>query len=1281
MVKRKQIGVAYPKKGLPNLLSHQIDHFHSFMNLYSTPEEKKESGFYKVFQSYFPIEDPRTGRRIEFVDYHIGVPIFSYYECLEREMSYLVPIKGRFRLISEGDKEEQEEDVYLGQFPYMTENGTFIVNGKQQAVISQTVRSYGVFFSKKRHPKGIYIFTGKIIPERGLWLELVIASDGVLYFYIDRKKKIPFTIFLRSIGLGSDKELLPFFDFSEEVIVNKKSLQKNKGRILATPILSVMVDEFVDEVTGEVISDSSYKVVLDRGNVIDDSNIDTILQSGDKTILLNKNKVLSPSQQCIYKTLLKDLNNSKEDAATFVYEQLRGSKAPDYNTAFTFIENFFFSQKKCDLGKIGRTYLNKKLGLDISVDIHNLTIQDIYALTKKMLSFLDGEPCSDDIDSLINRRVRTVSEQLYEVYESGVVRLAKQVKEELINSENFSIIRSVSSQHIVTAVKTFHNTSPCAQYLEEVNKVSHLAHTRRITAISNMLSRDRAGINVRDIHYTQHSRICLSETPEGAHVGIVTALALFAVVDENGCIKAPYRRVNKGYIDLDSLVYLSAEDEENFVVGLGDVEYDKKTGKILVEKMDATKSATFISVSPEKIDFIDLIPSQYLGLSANLIPSIERNEATRTLIASNMQRQALPLIRPEVPIVGTGIEEKICKDFKGLPIAKRDGKVIYVDSKKIIILYNSQDGEENKETFKLLKLFPTNQNTCIHYKPIVRKGDTVKEGDVLCEGFGTKGGELALGTNLKVAVMIDPSTYEDCFSFSNDIIRKEKLTVLRTKKFVSDARLTKLGSEKFTSDITNEKNENVAHLDENGLPMVGTSMYGNKIVIGKVTPVESKEQSPAMNLLDAIFNKSLASEKNVSVRYPNFSTPGIVVHSKMLKRIKMSPDYRKKITPQINTLKKKIISSMQKLHQNLEEKIIQLVKGEKSRSVFDFSGRKLLKENDTVSNEFLKKHLFYKEKDKILPSKDVRLLSSFSSYHWLQNEKKNKKLEKYLLNYDSRYKKIVCDYKRQLFLWEVGTDLAPGIEEKAKVIVVQKRDPMPGDKFATNHGNKGVKGVSREATDMPFTEDGESIDLIISAAGCIARMNLGQNLEMMLARLGKQKGERYALPAFVRHSIKEIQKQLKEVGDDPSCCQKLYDGTSGEPLDNAVFVGNIYCIRLNHDAADKIHARSTGPYSIIYQQPLRGRERIGGQRVGELVVPGILAHGCASISREMMTIKSDDIQGRNKAYGSIIRGEPIPNPSTPEAFKVAMMLIRALSLDPRFLDLKTLKDYNKHKYE
>ena len=1247
----------------PDFLDIQIKSFKDFFQLETKSDERGEEGLYNTFQDNFPITDARNQFVLEFLDYFVDPPRYSIQECIERGLTYSVPLKARLKLYCTDPEHEDFEtivqDVYLGTIPYMTPSGTFCINGAERVVVSQLHRSPGVFFGQSFHANGTKLYSARVIPFKGSWIEFATDINSVMYAYIDRKKKLPVTTLFRAIGYERDKDILEIFDLAEEIKVSKANLKKYYGRKLAARVLNTWHEDFVDEDTGEVVSIERNEIVLDRDTEIDKDNVEEIIEAGVKTVLIHKEITQQGEYAIIHNTLQKDPTNSEKEAVEHIYRQLRNAEPPDEETARGIIDKLFFSDQRYNLGDVGRYRMNKKLGLDIGMDKQVLTTEDIITIIKYLIELINSKAEIDDIDHLSNRRVRTVGEQLSSQFGVGLARMARTIRERMNVRDNevFTPIDLINAKTLSSVINSFFGTNQLSQFMDQTNPLAEITHKRRLSALGpGGLSRERAGFEVRDVHYTHYGRLCPIETPEGPNIGLISSLGVFAKINNMGFIETPYRRVEGGVVDLKSdPIYLSAEEEENKLIAQSNINVDK-SGKILDDKVIARQEGDFPLTEPSNVHYTDVAPNQIASISASLIPFLEHDDANRALMGSNMMRQAVPLLLPQSPIVGTGLEKQVASDSRVLINAEADGVVEYVDANEITIKYNRNKAEvltsfdSDTVTYKLTKFKKTNQGTCVNLKSIVSKGDKVSKGQVLCEGYATNNGELALGRNIQVAFMPWKGyNFEDAIVISEKVVRDDVFTSIHIDEYSIEVRDTKLGNEELTNDIPNVSEEATKDLDENGMIRIGAEINAGDILIGKITPKGESDPTPEEKLLRAIFGDKAGDVKDASLKAPP-SLNGVVIDKKLFAR--SVKDKRKRIQDKedLKLLEDSYDLKFSELKNVLVEKLYSVLNGKTSQGVF----------NDLGEEVFPKGKKFTQ---KMLNSADD--FAHLVSTKWVTDKSINEIVSQIIHNYKIKENDLQGSLRREKFTISVGDELPSGILKLAKVYIAKKRKLKVGDKMAGRHGNKGIVAKIVREEDMPFLEDGKPVDIVLNPLGVPSRMNIGQIYETVLGWAGLKLDKKYATPIFDGASIDEINKITDEAGLPKFGHTYLYDGGTGEKFDQAATVGVIYMLKLGHMVDDKMHSRSIGPYSLITQQPLGGKAQFGGQRFGEMEVWALEAYGASSTLREILTVKSDDVVGRAKTYEAIVKGESMPTPGLPESFNVLMHELKGLGLDIR----------------
>ena len=1249
----------------PDFLDIQVKSFQDFFQMETKSDARSGEGLYSTFKENFPITDTRNQFVLEFLDYFIDPPRYSVEECIERGLTYSVPLKARLKLFCTDPEHEDFEtivqDVYLGTIPYMTSSGTFIINGAERVVVSQLHRSPGVFFGQSYHANGTKLYSARIIPFKGSWIEFTTDINNVMYAYIDRKKKLPVTTLFRAIGFEHDKDILEIFDLAEEVKVSKTGLKKYLGRRLAARVLNTWHEDFVDEDTGEVVSIERNEIVIDRDTILEKEHIDQIIESNTKTILLHKEDERSVDYSIIHNTLQKDPTNSEKEAVEHIYRQLRNAEPPDEETARDIIDKLFFSDQRYNLGDVGRYRMNKKLELDIPMEKQVLTKEDIITIVKYLIELINSKAEVDDIDHLSNRRVRTVGEQLAAQFGVGLARMARTIRERMNVRDNevFTPLDLINAKTLSSVINSFFGTSQLSQFMDQTNPLAEITHKRRLSALGpGGLSRERAGFEVRDVHYTHYGRLCPIETPEGPNIGLISSFAVYAKVNNMGFIETPYRKVENGKIKLDELIYMSAEEEEGLKIPQANIQVDDQ-GNILDERLVVKEDGDFPVISREEVDYIDVAPNQIASISASLIPFLEHDDANRALMGSNMMRQAVPLLRPEAPIVGTGLEKRVVTDSRVLINAEREGTVTYVDADKIVIEYDRTEDEilvsfdSELTTYNLIKFRRTNQGTCINLKPIVRKGDRVHKGQVLCQGYATEQGELALGRNMKVAFMPWKGyNFEDAIVISERVIREDIFTSIHIDEYTLDVRDTKLGVEELTNDIPNVSEDATKDLDENGIVRIGANIKPGDILIGKVTPKGESDPTPEEKLLRAIFGDKAGDVKDASLK-ASPSLEGVVIGKKLFSRAVKTKQKRAKEKDEMAALDAAFNAKAEALKDVLLEKLFSLVNGKTSQGVFNDLGEEMIPKGRKHTQRGLKEIEDY-----------THLLSG----GWTTDEHTNELINDLIHNYKIKLNDLQGMLRRDKFTLTVGDELPAGIMKLAKIYIAKKRKLKVGDKMAGRHGNKGIVARIVRDEDMPFLEDGTPVDIVLNPLGVPSRMNIGQIYETVLGWAGQKLGKKFATPIFDGASLEQITEYTNEAGVPAFGHTYLYDGGTGERFDQKATVGVIYMIKLGHMIDDKMHARSIGPYSLITQQPLGGKAQFGGQRFGEMEVWALEAYGASSTLREILTVKSDDVIGRARTYEAIVHGDTMPEPGLPESFNVLMHELKGLGLDIRLED-------------
>jgi DNA-directed RNA polymerase subunit beta len=1265
----------------PDFLDIQVKSFEDFFQLETPAEKRTQDGLFKVFSENFPISDSRENFVLEFIDYLVDPPKYSVEECIDRGLTYSVPLKAKLRL-SCNDKDNEdfetiEQEVFLGNIPYMTIKGSFVVNGAERVIVSQLHRSPGVFFAQSKHTNGTALYSARIIPFKGSWIEFATDVNSVMYAYIDRKKKFPVTTLLRAIGYGTDKDILDLFGLSEEIKANKAQLKKGVGRKLAARVLRTWIEDFVDEDTGEVVSIDRNEVLLERDSILAEEDVELIMDSGVDSIILHREDINIADYTIIYNTLSKDNSNSEKEAVEQIYRQLRNTEAPDEQTARDIIQSLFFSDKRYDLGEVGRYRINKKLGLDISFDKRVLTTQDIISIVKYLIGLINSKAVVDDIDHLSNRRVRTVGEQLYAQFGVGLARMARTIKERMNvrDNEDFKPVDLINARTLSSVINSFFGTNQLSQFMDQTNPLAEITHKRRMSALGpGGLSRERAGFEVRDVHYTHYGRLCTIETPEGPNIGLISSLCVHAKINSMGFIETPYRKVNEGKVNMsEDVVYLTAEEEDTHNIAQATAPLDGK-GTFINDRVKARFEGDFPVVEPKELTYMDVAPNQIVSVAASLIPFLEHDDANRALMGSNMQRQAVPLLKAEAPIVGTGLEGRAARDSRMMIIAEGEGVVHYVDATKIIVKYEQSDADElvnfdnEYKTYKLIKFRRTNQDTSINLTPIVLKGDKVTKGQVLCEGYSTQNGELALGKNLRVAYMPwQGYNFEDAIVISERVVRDDVFTSIHIDEYELEVRDTKRGEEELTSEIPNVSEEAVKNLDENGIIRVGAEIKEGDILIGKITPKGETDPTPEEKLLRAIFGDKAGDVKDASLK-ASPSLQGVVIDTKLFTRPKKDKDLRVKSKKEVETLKAQYSKDLTVVRNEMIDKMFSLLQGKTSQGVKHKFGDEVISKGVKFNKTNITENIFpekniYRDESNYNVQAEVNLVSDLNLDNWTTDDKTNALIVRLIKNYNLKRNEIAGEFKRKRFTIEVGDELPTGIVQLAKVYIAKKRKLKVGDKMAGRHGNKGVVARIVREEDMPFLEDGTPMDIVLNPLGVPSRMNIGQIYETVLAWAGLELGRKYSTPIFDGATMEEVQAELAEAGLPDAGRAYLFDGLSGVRFDQPVTVGIAYMLKLGHLVDDKMHARSIGPYSLITQQPLGGKAQFGGQRFGEMEVWALEAFGASHVLQEILTVKSDDVIGRAKAYEAIVKGENIPKPNIPESFNVLVHELRGLALE------------------
>ena len=1244
----------------PDFLDVQLKSFKDFLQLDTPSELRKNDGLYKVFAENFPIADTRNNFVLEFIDYYIDEPRYSIQECLERGLTYSVPLKAKLKLYcTDPDHEDFDtvvQDVFLGSIPYMSDNGTFIINGAERVVVSQLHRSPGVFFGSSVHANGTQLYSARIIPFKGSWIEFATDINNVMYAYIDRKKKLPVTTLLRAIGFESDKDILQIFNLAEEYKVNKTNLKKLLGRKLAARVNSTTLEDFVDPDTGEVMSMERTKVLLDRESEITPENADIILDSGEQTIWVHPEQGSSTDYSIIFNTLQKDPANSEQEAVNYIYRQLRNADPADDASAREVINNLFFSEKRYDLGEVGRYRINKKLNLDTDMDVRVLTREDIIEIIKYLVELINSKATVDDIDHLSNRRVRTVGEQLSNQFAIGLARMSRTIRERMNVRDNevFTPTDLINAKTISSVINSFFGTNALSQFMDQTNPLAEVTHKRRLSALGpGGLSRERAGFEVRDVHYTHYGRLCPIESPEGPNIGLISSLCVYAKIDDLGFIETPYRKVENSMVDLDNndIVYLSAEEEEGKIIGQGNAPLNDD-GSFIRDKVKCRQDADYPVVPPSQVELMDVSPQQIASIAASLIPFLEHDDAHRALMGSNMMRQAVPLIRSEAPIVGTGIEKQVCEDSRTMITAEGDGVIEYVDADVIRIAYERTEDEEfvsfesNVKEYRIPKFRRTNQNMTIDLRPICNKGQKVQKGDILTEGYATENGELALGRNLLVAYMPWKGyNYEDAIVLNERMVREDILTSVHVDEYSLEVRETKRGMEEFTNDIPNVSEDATKDLDDTGIIRIGARVAPGDILIGKITPKGESDPTPEEKLLRAIFGDKAGDVKDASLK-ANPSLAGVVINKRLFARVQKSRTEKAADKVTLQKLDDDFQKDTNDLKALMVDKLLSLISDKESQGV-----------KDNVGSEVIAKGIKFNKA--VLSALDY---ASVELHEWTDDEHANKLIRQLVINYLKKYNQLDAILKRKKFAITIGDDLPSGIIQQDKVYIAKKRKIGVGDKMAGRHGNKGIVSKVVRQEDMPFLADGTPVDIVLNPLGVPSRMNIGQIFEAVLGAAGRKLGVKFATPIFDGAKLEDLCEWTDKAGLPRYCSTQLYDGATGEAFDQKATVGVTYMLKLGHMVEDKMHARSIGPYSLITQQPLGGKAQFGGQRFGEMEVWAIEAFGASHVLQEILTIKSDDVTGRAKAYEAIVKGDPMPTPGIPESLNVLLHELRGLGL-------------------
>ena len=1260
--KNQRVNFASVKSPLayPDFLEVQLKSFKDFLQLDTPPELRKYDGLYKVFSENFPINDTRNNFNLEFLDYFIDPPRYTIEECLERDLTYSVPLKAKLKLsCDDPDHEDFDtvvQDVFLGFIPYMTDNGTFIINGAERVVVSQLHRSPGVFFGSSVHANGSLLYSARIIPFKGSWIEFATDINNVMYAYIDRKKKLPVTTLLRAIGFENDKDILQIFNLAEEVQATRENLKKHLGQKLAARVLKSWIEDFVDEDTGEVVSIERNEIILERESVLDEEAIEQIMASNVPSILVHKEDAQSSDYSIIFNTFQKDATNSEKEAISYIYRQLRNADPVDDASAKEVILNLFFSEKRYDLGEVGRYRINHKLGLDTDPSVRVLTKEDIIEIIKYLIELVNSKAQVDDIDHLSNRRVRTVGEQLANQFAIGLARMIRTIRERMNVRDNevFTPTDLLTSKSLGGVINSFFGTNARSQFMDQTNPLAEVTHKRRLSALGpGGLSRERAGFEVRDVHYTHYGRLCPIESPEGPNIGLISSLCVYAKINDLGFIETPYRKVENAKVDLtpEGVRYMTAEEEKGLIIGQGNAPLNDD-GTFIRTKVKCRQDDDYPVVPPSEVNLMDVAPQQIASIAAALIPFLEHDDAHRALMGSNMMRQAVPLMRTEAPIVGTGIERQVCEDSRTMITAEGDGVVEYVDATTIRILYDRTEDEEfvsfepALKEYRIPKFRRTNQNMTIDLRPICNKGDKVVKGQILTEGYSTEDGELALGKNLLVAYMPWKGyNYEDAIVLNERVVREDILTSVHVEEFSLEVRETKRGMEELTADIPNVSEEATKDLDENGIIRIGARVAPGDIMIGKITPKGESDPSPEEKLLRAIFGDKAGDVKDASLK-ASPSLNGVVIDKKLFTKASKTGKVKLQDKPRLAAIDEEFNSKVEDLKAILVDKLLELTKGKKSQGIVDNVGVVLVAKNSAITANVLE----------TIDYTTVQLRG------WTNDEHINELIGKLIINYLKKYKLLETEMKRKKFAISLGDELPNGIIQLAKVYIAKKRKIGVGDKMAGRHGNKGIVSKVVRQEDMPFLADGTPVDVVLNPLGVPSRMNIGQIFETVLGAAGQKLGVKFATPIFDGASLDDLCEWTDKAGLPRYCSTQLYDGATGEPFDQLATVGVSYMLKLGHMVEDKMHARSIGPYSLITQQPLGGKAQFGGQRFGEMEVWAIEAFGASHVLQEILTIKSDDVVGRSKAYEAIVKGDHMPTPGIPESLNVLLHELRGLGL-------------------
>jgi len=1245
--KRISFGVIPSVIDVPDLLSIQTASFEEFIQMQIPAAKRENKGLQQVFTTNFPIFDNKENYRLDFLEYFIEKPRFSVSECLERGLTFAAPLKGKLRLSTKDPETEEfvnsvEQEVYLGNLPFMTEKGTFVINGAERVVVSQLHRSPGVAFSQTVHPNGTPIYSARIIPLRGSWVEFATDINYVMYVYIDRRKKFPASTLLRALGFATDEEILNLFDLVEEVTIKKVDIENYIGRTIASDVF--------DMSTGEIFLTKDSILTEEDVERLDEAEVDKLKFISSET---------SPDMDLIVNTLRKDTSHSREEALFAIYRQLRSGEAPDVDIAQGLIDKLFFNDKRYDLGDVGRHRMNDKLKLSIDESVTILTVEDIIEIMKHIIMLRNGAVNVDDIDHLGNRRIKTVGEQLGQQFNIGMARMARTIKERMNmrDTENFTPQDLVNARTISSVINAFFGTNQLSQFMDQTNPLAEMTHKRRMSALGpGGLTRERAGFEVRDVHYTHYGRLCPIETPEGPNIGLISSLTIYARVNRYGFLETPYRKVVKGKVTTE-VEYLTAEQEDKFTIAQANAPLESN-GKFSNDRIKSRNKGEFPIAMPENIQYMDVAPAQIVSAAAAMIPFLEHDDANRALMGSNMQRQAVPLLRPEAPIVGTGMEKKLATDSRAIIGAEGDGVVDYVDANQIIVKYDINPNSVEALTsfndtktvvYNLIKFSGTNQETCVNQRPIVKEGQRVTAGDVLADGCATDNGELALGRNVLVAFMPWRGyNFEDAIIIGEKVVSEDVYTSIHIEEFELQVRETKRGEEELTREIPNVSEEAVKNLDEDGIVREGAEVKEGDILIGKITPKGETDPTPEEKLLRAIFGDKAGDVKDASLKAPP-GLKGTVIKTRLFSRKRRDNESKKQEKKLLDNLEHDHKQKLTNHYQKLVEKLTKITEGESTTGIRDLDGSVVVRSGTVIKNTTFS------------GMEDITKLDY--TLEWFEAKRNNNHLKSLYTNYFDMLAEIEEDYKREKIKINSGDELPPGIVQLAKVYVAKKRKLSVGDKMAGRHGNKGVVAKIVPQEDMPFLPDGTPVDIILNPLGVPSRMNLGQLYETALGWAGKLLGAKFATPIFDGAKVENVDEWLEKAGLEKGSKTTLIDGRSGEKFHQKVTCGYIYMLKLSHLVDDKIHARSIGPYSLITQQPLGGKAQFGGQRFGEMEVWALEGYGAANILQEILTVKSDDVAGRAKVYEAIVKGDNLQEPNIPESFNVLIKELQGLGLD------------------